>query len=48
MKLLFGKVEMGPGEPDFQFIRKFAEKNGSLKRGKLGFHLKFSVSCKSF
>lgn len=34
--------------PDFQFIRKFAEKNGSLKRGKSGFHLKFLVSCQHF
>lgn len=34
---MFGEAEMGPGEPDFQFIRKSAEKNGSLKSSKLGF-----------
>lgn len=48
MKLIFEEAEMGLGEPDFQFARKFAETNGSLKRGKPGLHLKFLVSCQNF
>lgn len=49
MKLMFGEAEMGPGEPDFQFIRKSAEKNGSLKKQQTWFSLKiFSFSPKFF